>query len=72
MSTSWIIKIQGKYGDFEYDVRKGVPAKVLWYLPMIPRFKRLFANVKDVKLIRLHADERKKDGHLRHPIDCSQ
>ncbi|XP_052728168.1 uncharacterized protein LOC128195186 [Vigna angularis] len=61
-----------KDGDFEDDVRKGVPAKVLWYLPIIPRFKRLFANVKDAKLIRWHVDERKRDGQIRHPADCSQ
>ncbi|XP_014522516.1 uncharacterized protein LOC106779013 [Vigna radiata var. radiata] len=61
-----------KDGDFEDDVRMGVPAKVLWYLPIIPRFKRLFANVKDAKLIRWHADERKRDGQIRHPADCSQ
>ncbi|WVZ21880.1 hypothetical protein V8G54_000424 [Vigna mungo] len=47
-------------------------AKVLWYLPIIPRFKRLFANVKDAKLVRWHADERKRDGQIRHPADCSQ
>ena len=28
---------------------KGPPAKVLWYLPIIPRFKRLFANEDDAK-----------------------
>ena len=25
------------------------PAKVCWYLPIIPRFKRLFANGHDAK-----------------------
>nr|GMC91220.1 uncharacterized protein LOC109168127 [Ipomoea batatas] len=29
--------------------KKGPPAKVLWYLPVIPRFKRLFANPNDAK-----------------------
>ena len=24
--------------------RKGVPAKVMWYFPSIPRFKRLFQS----------------------------
>ncbi|KAI9078212.1 hypothetical protein K1719_039826 [Acacia pycnantha] len=31
------------------QVDKG-PAKVLWYLPIIPRFKRLFANENDAKI----------------------
>jgi hypothetical protein len=48
------------------------PAKVLWYLPVIPRFKRLFANSKDAKLLRWHEEERKKDGKLRHPADSPQ
>ena len=31
------------------STKKGPPAKVLWYLPIIPRFKRLFANGDDAK-----------------------
>ena len=27
-------------------------AKVCWYLPIIPRFKRLFANAEDAKYLR--------------------
>ena len=46
--------------------------KVLWYLPIIPRFKRLFANENDAKNLRWHADERISDGKLRHPADSSQ
>ncbi|XP_071686960.1 uncharacterized protein [Rutidosis leptorrhynchoides] len=47
------------------DVKKnGPPAKVLWYLPIIPRLKRLFSNANDAKLLRWHADERKNDGKL--------
>lgn len=29
--------------------RKGVPAKVMWYLPILQRFKRLFYNVNYIK-----------------------
>ncbi|XP_073226306.1 uncharacterized protein [Cicer arietinum] len=47
-------------------------AKVLWYLPIVPRFKRLFANTNDAKSVRWHADERKCDGQLRHPADSLQ
>ena len=35
---------------------------VLWYLPIIKRFKRLFANANDAKNLTWHADERKCDG----------
>ncbi|XP_054785874.1 uncharacterized protein LOC129292326 [Prosopis cineraria] len=48
------------------------PAKVLWYLPIIPRFERLFANEKDAKNLRWHADDRISDGKLRHLADSEQ
>ncbi|XP_065856508.1 uncharacterized protein [Euphorbia lathyris] len=52
--------------------KKGVPAKVLWYLPIIPRFKRLFSDENNAKLLRWHDEGRKKDGLMRHPADSSQ
>nr|XP_012567265.1 uncharacterized protein LOC101500949 [Cicer arietinum] len=62
-----------KNGDSNCDESAtGPPAKVLWYLPIIPRFKRLFVNVNDAKNIRWHADERQCDGQLRHPADSLQ
>ena len=54
------------------EVRKGTPVKVAWYLPIIPRLKRLYANPKEAKLMRWHADERTDDGMLRHPADSLQ
>ncbi|XP_006599934.1 uncharacterized protein [Glycine max] len=48
------------------------PAKVCWYLPIIPRFKRLFDNGKDAKNLTWHADTRKLDVLLRHPADSPQ
>ena len=42
---------------------------MLWYLPPIPRFVRLFRNAKHAKNLAWHADERIKDGKLRHPAD---
>ncbi|XP_068466379.1 uncharacterized protein [Phaseolus vulgaris] len=47
-------------------------SKVVWYLPIIPRLKRLFANADDAKNLRWHADNRKCDGLLRHPADSLQ
>ncbi|XP_019156907.1 PREDICTED: uncharacterized protein LOC109153494 [Ipomoea nil] len=52
--------------------KKGPPAKVLWYLPVIPRFKRMFANPRDAKNLQWHAIGRKDDGKLRHPADSPQ
>jgi len=48
------------------------PTKVCWYLPIIPRFKRLFANGDDAKNLTWHASGRKSDGLLRHPADSPQ
>ena len=47
-------------------------AKVCWYLPIIPRFKRLLANGQDAKNLTWHVDGRKSDGLLRHLTDSSQ
>ena len=52
--------------------RKRVPAKVMWYAPIIPRLKRLFRNKEHAKLMRWHKEDRKKDGKLRAPTDGSQ
>ncbi|XP_073154053.1 uncharacterized protein [Henckelia pumila] len=48
----------------------GVPAKVLWYFPPIPRFQRLFWNKEICKELTWYADERVLDGYLRHPADA--
>uniref|UniRef100_A0A803Q2J0 Transposase n=1 Tax=Cannabis sativa TaxID=3483 RepID=A0A803Q2J0_CANSA len=50
-------------------VKEGIPAKVLWYLPPVPRFIRLFRSVEHAKDLTWHANERIKDGKLRHPAD---
>ncbi|KAL9683747.1 hypothetical protein QQ045_021172 [Rhodiola kirilowii] len=36
-----------KLNKGQTDTSKGTAAKVLWYLPSIPRFQRLFADPKD-------------------------
>ena len=58
--------------DERIEVKKGPPAKVAWYLPVIPRLKRFFANPKNAKLLYWHSEERKNDGKLRHPADSAQ
>ncbi|XP_074342221.1 uncharacterized protein LOC141679687 [Apium graveolens] len=52
--------------------KKRPPVKVFWYLPIVDRFKCLFANTKDAKHLRWHAEGRKSDGMLRHPSDSPQ
>ncbi|XP_074297315.1 uncharacterized protein LOC141628026 [Silene latifolia] len=53
---------------------KGVPVKVLWYLPIIPRFKRMFANLKEARNLIWHAggDGRILDDKIRHPAVSTQ
>nr|GEY31511.1 hypothetical protein [Tanacetum cinerariifolium] len=59
--------------ELDSDVTKnGPPTKILSYLPIIPRLKKLYANPKDAKLLRWHAEERKKDGKIRHVADSPQ
>jgi len=59
-------------GDVEGEpLRKRVPAKVMWYAPIIPRLKRMFRNKEHARLLRWHKEDRKKDGKFRHPADGS-
>jgi len=53
------------------STKKGPLVKVLWYLPIIPRFKRLFANVYDATYLTWHVDGRNCNGMLHHPADSS-
>jgi Transposase family tnp2 len=56
----------------EIESTKGANAKVIWYLPILPRLQRLFSNPKDVKLLLWHVECRKEDGMLRHPADSPE
>ena len=60
-------------GDVEEErPRKKIPAKVMWYAPIIPQLKCLFQNKEHDKAMRWHREDRKKDGKLRVPTDRSQ
>ncbi|XP_063939815.1 uncharacterized protein LOC108198272 [Daucus carota subsp. sativus] len=48
---------------------QGVPAKVLWYFPLIPRLRNLFSSAQTAKDLTWHDTERINDGKLRHPAD---
>nr|AAU43925.1 putative polyprotein [Oryza sativa Japonica Group] len=52
--------------------KKRIPAKVMWYFPIIPQLRRLFRNKGNARILRWHAEERQQDGMLRHPADGSQ
>ena len=66
--TCRVSQWQKKNGSKE-KYRKGVPVKVLWYFPLILRFKRLFQSSQIVKDLTWHANEREVDGKLHHPAD---
>ncbi|XP_042444004.1 uncharacterized protein LOC122029118 [Zingiber officinale] len=51
------------------DEKKGVPAKVVWYFPPIPRFKRMFKSLETSRNLTWHADITRVVGQLRHPVD---
>ncbi|XP_061993678.1 uncharacterized protein LOC133711589 [Rosa rugosa] len=53
-------------------VKEGVPAKVLWYFPPIPRFKRMFETSKIAENFTWHASDRENDCHMRHLADSPQ
>ncbi|GJR46496.1 uncharacterized protein Tco_1314599 [Tanacetum coccineum] len=63
------IKQNGPNGDV---TKNDPPAKLLWYFLIIPRLERLYAGAKETKLLRWHAEERKKDGKMRHVADSLQ
>ncbi|CAM8943746.1 unnamed protein product [Rhodiola kirilowii] len=54
------------------NTSKGTAAKVLGYLPPIPRFQRLFADPKDSDNMRWHAEKHVIDTKMRHPADSQQ
>ncbi|XP_057425762.1 uncharacterized protein LOC130719140 [Lotus japonicus] len=55
-----------------YKKKGSCPAKVVWYFPIIPRFRRMYNSAEDAKHLRWHADERIDDRNLRHPSDSPQ
>ncbi|XP_074291905.1 uncharacterized protein LOC141618722 [Silene latifolia] len=55
--------------EWRYKKKEGIPSKVLWYFPIIPRLRRLFANKEDAKLLTWHKNAKVNDGKLRHPAD---
>jgi len=54
--VSWYKEKDDEDCSFDENSKKGPPAKVLWYLPIIPWFKRLFANDDNAKDLTWHAN----------------
>ncbi|CAL8135163.1 unnamed protein product [Prunus armeniaca] len=50
-------------------LKKGVPAKVVWYFSPIPRFKRMFQSRKTANSLIWHADRKSVDGYMSHPAN---
>ncbi|XP_074351361.1 uncharacterized protein LOC141690463 [Apium graveolens] len=59
---------RSKFGK-DGRVRTNIPAKVVWYFPIIPRFKRLFKSTSTAEMITWHLDHRIQDGLMRQPAD---
>jgi hypothetical protein len=58
--------------EWRYKNKEGIPAKVLWYFPIIPRIIRIYLNEQDAKMLTWHSNGRIEDGKLRHPADGQQ
>ncbi|GJU73410.1 putative transposon, En/Spm-like protein [Tanacetum coccineum] len=58
-----------KVDNKTHKVYKNIPAKVMWYFPIIPRLQRLFKIQSISEDLRWHATRRITDGVLRHPAD---
>ncbi|KAI5351545.1 hypothetical protein L3X38_004436 [Prunus dulcis] len=50
-------------------LKEGVRAKVVWYFPPIPRFKRMFQSHKTTKSLAWHAARKSVDSHMSHTAD---
>ena len=42
----------GQNDEIDEFTKEGPPPKFVWYLPIIPRLKRLFTNSDDTKNLR--------------------
>ncbi|XP_050915599.1 uncharacterized protein LOC127130673 [Lathyrus oleraceus] len=66
-------KLKNNNSDDNDNVsKKHPPTKLLWYLSIILRLKKLFVNANDSKNIICHVGERKYDENIRHVADSLQ
>ena len=50
--------------------KKLSPAKVLWYFPIIPTFRRMFLSETNTRHLTWHVDKRTINGKYRHPANA--
>ncbi|WMV50469.1 hypothetical protein MTR67_043854 [Solanum verrucosum] len=62
-------KFCGKSHYKQTPSRKKVPIKVMHYLPLIPRLKRLYASNRSAPHMRWHHENRRPPGVMCHPSD---
>ncbi|XP_057418249.1 uncharacterized protein LOC130712428 [Lotus japonicus] len=55
-----------------YKKENSCPLKVLWYFPIIPRFRRMYRSAEVAKQLTWHKYRGEGDGMLRHPADSPQ
>ncbi|XP_074373719.1 uncharacterized protein LOC141714076 [Apium graveolens] len=60
--SRWKVAKDGK-------LRVNSPAKVMWYFPIISRFKRMFKSPDTVEQLIWNSKQRSNDGQMRHPTD---
>lgn len=51
------------------EIRKGIPAKVLRYMPIIPRFQNMYRSSEMAENLKWHSTHGSNDGKMRHPVD---
>ena len=61
-----------KASQYKKMETESAPEKVMWYFPIIPRFRCMYHSPEDAKHLTWHEDERIKDGLMRHPTDSPQ
>ncbi|XP_074368481.1 uncharacterized protein LOC141708644 [Apium graveolens] len=60
--SRWKVAKDGK-------LRVNSPAKVMWYFPIISRFKRIFKSPDTAEQLIWHSKQQSNDGQMRHPAD---
>ena len=70
--TCGLLRFKKKIDESGDKDKDGPPAKVMWYLPIIPRVKQWFSIKEDAKNLKWHVDGRKCDNLLWHPVDSPQ
>ncbi|KAF7152180.1 hypothetical protein RHSIM_Rhsim01G0163400 [Rhododendron simsii] len=64
-SSRWKVDVCTK------KIKKGVPAKVLRYFPIIPRFRNMYRSFEVAKDLTWRSTHRSIDAKMRHSVDSS-